>query len=653
GESLVRARGAGSGRLQVEAFRELEQEPVRLVDGRLISSDLGDLETRSWWFRVEKRERALVLEAAGRHLADLRLWRDGSWLVGDEPRAEVIEPVPGRPLRLLRLSSTLPPGLYRLSAYGGPSLDWAEDDGTRPLHVRSGVPRAPEAARRRVELSPFGFDRWLVPGAANYFRLETAGAAGPAGERTSLEVAPWDEKRPFPSPEASASITREARLPVAELMPGSSDRARVLTVRGRAGEALVLQHFRSSDGYRLGGSPGTYWISTIFSGSPGDAAPATAVLASKGAGRRAATLDPRAVRLERGSRWRASFNLTSRATFFVRAEVAGSFDIRAEGEATARLRLEPFFAPGTRPRNYRSPQFRDDGGEWALEAGVLYFLTVEPRRPGIVTLSARAAQPDPPASADSSLPPEAVFQPVTVESRSSYTVYSTARPGGFGGVVARRLPIDLREALPLVAAEGDGAPLSLPCRSEEAGVVQAVAENGSLLELSADGGAWRSSLQLEAGRELTLRIRPPEGLELPVAYSLQLAPERLETDAPLPMMAPESLRTPEFPRLEAGAERRLELGRESRETFLLRASRPALYRLESTGLLDTSGTVRTRVQPELETRTGGGSGRNFAVARYLGPGDYQLTVRSRGRSRGPLGVRLSESPVQDGGDLRP
>ena len=66
----------------------------------------------------------------------------------------------------------LEPGLYLVTAYGGPAQPWAEEAEAHPFYMRFGLPRLPEAGRRRFTVSPFGIDRYRVPGAATYFRLE-------------------------------------------------------------------------------------------------------------------------------------------------------------------------------------------------------------------------------------------------------------------------------------------------------------------------------------------------------------------------------------------------------------------------------------------------------------------------------------------------
>ena len=109
---------------------------------------------------------------------------------------------------------------------------------------------------------------------------------------------------------------------------------------------------------------------------------------------------------------------------------------------------------------------------------------------------------------------------------------------------------------------------------------------------------------------------------------------------------------PKLPVLTAGAPRFLDLERGQRSTFLVQAGKPGLYAVRSTGLLATSGTLRTRTVPALRRDAENGVGRNFLVQQYLREGDYQVTVAALGRSRGHSGLILETTPLLDGGELR-
>ncbi|MEM8994157.1 MAG: hypothetical protein AAGF23_05115, partial [Acidobacteriota bacterium] len=659
-ETFGHPASAGDATLRAEPFRELQPEPLALVDLKPVSTELGDLEQRSWWLRVGSRQR-VVIEAAGRHLEDLRLWRDGSWLVATTPTFDTVEPRPGQPLRLARLAARLEPGLYRLAAYGGPGVPWTEDDGSRPLHLRSGLPKVTEAARRRFEISPFGFDRLLVPGTATYFRVDLAGDA-PAGESVDLELARWwDEQRPFGAdPVQTATITKESRRPVAELEAYTSEdekRWHVVTVRGRAGEPVVLQHFRAVDSlsFRKGGR---YLLTTVSTGDPADALDASALLVQRLRRNQGTTLrvtESRAVDLGRGSEWRRRINLPALSTLHLHVKDAGRYAVRADdgqGRGGARVRVEPFFAPGAAPEGYRAPPFLDDGDVYDLAAG-FYVLTLDPQRAGVFTVAvgdAAGAAGDGTADADETPNRRsmAFFGGVGLEP-TDYTFFLNRRPGVRSGVILRQLPIDLDRSLPLVA--DDTAAVEVPARARRPGVLRATAEDGAALEVSVDGGPWQQEARVSG--LFDVEVRPPAGMALPVYYDLAVIPDEWSAAVGPPPVPADALDLPDFPVLEAGAPRRSELPNRGLRTFVVRSDDAALYRLETTGLLDTEGTLRTRVNPSLASRADGGAGRNFAVQRYLGPGDYQLSVRSQGRSRGDFGVVLERSPVTDGGVLRP
>jgi len=65
-------RATGTARLEVRPFEELHGDPApELPELKLVSAPLGDLEQRSYWLKVG-RPRWMTIEAAGRHLRDLR-----------------------------------------------------------------------------------------------------------------------------------------------------------------------------------------------------------------------------------------------------------------------------------------------------------------------------------------------------------------------------------------------------------------------------------------------------------------------------------------------------------------------------------------------------------------------------------------------------
>jgi hypothetical protein len=134
--SFSAAGATGQVALHVAAYRDAGPVGIVQRDAETDTS-LGDLQQRSWWFVVTP-EHPVRLEAAGRALADMRLWRDGLDLVATNAEAQIIEPVHGHPMRDILFTDPLPPGTYLATAYGGPALPWADGDASVPLILRVG-----------------------------------------------------------------------------------------------------------------------------------------------------------------------------------------------------------------------------------------------------------------------------------------------------------------------------------------------------------------------------------------------------------------------------------------------------------------------------------------------------------------------------------
>lgn len=638
----------GEAQLAVRGFSELHTpQPPLLVEHKLVSATLDDLQQRSYWLNIEGAQ-WVALEAAGRHLADLRVWRDGVWLVDAEPELEIVEPKRGQPLLACRLSVRLERGLYLLTAYGGPGQDWAEGSDGRPFHLRWGIPTLPAANRQRFEVGPFGVDRFLVPGEATFVRLEL-----PEARQAELGVTTYAEEQPFASSSRIGTIDKETVPPVTELGVSSTrNRRHLVSVRSEEGHAYVLQHFARQWEHSFWGD-GTYWVSTIHAGAPQDSVDATAiaerVCRSPGADPASYAEDVLPLGPQQGLQRR--FNLLEELTLFVRVAAQGPYEALLQG-TEARVRFEPFLT--SRPAHYQSPPFKPAGTRWVLDPG-LYVVSVQPDRQGIVELVLRHADATTPSLSEldeieaemARVQGAAVFPSLRLDDGCSYGVYLNRQPGVSAGLVVRPLPLDLAEALPLVLQPGEE--VEVPVRSSSTGTLAALAEDGGHLEVRVNSGSWTASELVLAGSHRVAVRNPRRGT---VVASLRLVPEILRAEVPLPPM-PDALVAglPTYPVLTAREPAFFALGRGEQRTFLLRVDAPGLYRLESTGLLATSATLRSRVITALDAQTANGVGRNFLIQQYLQEGDYQLTVRTQGRSAGPLGVVLSTTLLRDGGQL--
>ncbi|MFH1177877.1 MAG: hypothetical protein V1750_10765, partial [Acidobacteriota bacterium] len=644
--TLGHEKASGKAALQVHPFAERNApQPSALVELQPVSATLADLEQLSWWVKIDER-RPVAIEAAGRNLADLRFWRDGIWLVDLTPERAVITPKVGQPLLACRLTGTLEPGLYLLTAYGGLPQPWAEGD-EHPFHLRWGIPALPEAGRRRLAVGPLGIDRYLVPGEATYFRIEL-----PEARSAQLQVGGFDEERPFRNDGPLATIDKRSLPPMVEIeRPKVRGSRRLVTITAETGQLYTLQNFEKNRVHRFA-ERGDYWLSTIHSGHPADSLDATAIVSRsyRGAADREAFL-AQAITIDGQHGWARRFNLLDEATVFLRVGAAGKYEVAAKG-VTARFRIEPFFSS---PTTHQSPQARPSGETWELDPGY-FVLTVLPETKGVAEVTVRpyglldlaldllgkggAVEPAP-------LQAAVTFPRVTLDPEHSYVLHLNQQPGVSAGVVLRSLPLDLTQALPI--ALQPGAEITVPAAVREPGTLRAEAEDGTLLPVAVDGGEWQTSAQVEPGSHI-VALRN-SGAETAIC-SLAVEPLRLQATSPLPPIPePMLAELPRLLELVPGAPHFLDLERSASATFLVRAAAPALYTLQSTGLLATAGALRTRTVVALDRQAANGAGRNFLVQQYLREGDYGLTVTAQGASAGHLGVALEQAPIADGGQL--
>lgn len=640
------ANGTGKATLSAHAFAELNSRPSLLVEQRLERTTLGDFEQRSYWLEI-KQKRTVAIEAAGRHLADLRLWRDGTWLLERAPVMSKSLARADHPLAVARFTAELEPGLYLVSIYGGPSEAWTDASEEKPLLVRFGIPEFGPSLRQQFTMSEFGVERFIVPENANFFRLEL-----PVAGTANLQVGAYNSANPLQANGQSASIDKRSLPPVAEISNFGGSGSRLVTVSMEAGKSFVLQYF-SATSHLSFFADGNYWISSIHAGHAEDSVGASAILTRRPYSAPEEYVDAQVLELKSGATWRRRFNLLDELTLFVR--LPDNIKLRVLGQGVkARYRFEPFVT--SRPRDYKTPPAQESGSLFDLDRG-LYVLTVTPESKGILDLQLLPPESmlgkalslvgqDAADGAFSPVSPVARFPAIKLDG-TNHTVYLNRQPGVTSGIVLRPLPIDLKASLPVTQRAGEK--LSIPVLVSEPGTLKAVAEDGHLIELALDNGKRGTELAVVAGR-YSVSIKESAALQ---NYSLLLEPLRLSSKTPLPALPDAALAgLPKFPAITPGTPNYLELARNSAREFTVQVKKPGLYQFETSGLLHTAGKVRTRTNPSLFEQAENGVGHNFIIQNYLREGDYQLSVATQGQTEGDLGVQVMRTEVVDGGELR-
>jgi len=641
---ITRAHEKGRGNLNLTAhdFTELHAKNApRLIEFKPVESKLEDFQQISFWLEITQR-RAVTLEAAGRNLADMRLWKDGDWLVEALPRHSQVTPVSGQPLHLSQLSTYLEPGLYLFTLYGGQTEVWSETSDKHPLYIRFGIPTLNVADRRSRHISPFGIDRWLVPNPANYFRL-----ALPEAKDARLGVTGYEENAPFSEPSYIGTIDKKSLPPVAEITSQSVTPYQVVTIEGDAGQLYTLQHFEHRYMYSFS-KEGNYWISTLHSGTGQDSIDATSILTARLYGSSEQLVDTRTVTIDSNIGFQRKFNLLDPLTLYLHVPTLGQYQVIGIGSGVeARYKIEPFLT--SRPYNYRSPPFQESGHVWDLDPGY-YELTIEPRLKGILnlTIQAKGMNTQADKTEQASVASGNRYAKVELAIRTSYQLYLNHQPGINAGLILRGLPINLDQGgLPIDQRAGEE--LEIPVAVGESGIIRATDTQGNTLPFTIDNGAMLQSVNVNTGQ---FKIRIVNPAKDTISYSLDFEPQRLASTTPLPTMTlPDASTKPNFPKLSAANAAYFDIEKNQTATYNVLVSKPALYRLETSGLLNTEGNLRTRTQLSLVRQSANGVGRNFLIQQYLREGDYQLSIKTQGDSAGHSSLSLQQTKLIDNGRL--
>lgn len=618
---LFGAKGAeGETALTVAPFAEAAAPSLRPRDGVVQSTALADLQQRSFWVAVEAPG-FLRLEAAGRSLADLRFWRNGTDLVPQTGRMRMIEPVAGHPMTDVIFEGDLEPGTYLVTAYGGPAAAWADGDTTQPFHIRFGAADALLAGWVGGAIGPFGRDLYRIDGSARRFRLALP-AAAPAALRVldgagALSGGAIDKKSREPTTSAAATYS-------------PAPRDRVVELTGAAGQAFQLRAIEAPGSMRVS-EPGSWWLSAPTAGFGGDELPATLAVIRTEADKPAVTVASNAPQIGPGVAWRQRFNLRGPSTLLLQVTAPGPIAVRSTGPT-----IRPSITlPGGAEQAARStgaalPSWDLAPGWYVLKldpvagASGILDLTVGP--PGLVPPDSQPVQP---ADLVASFGQRPLAEGQTLQ------LIANSGPQASVALSARPWPLNLADG-PLAVSQGAGEPVSLS------------------LEHAADG----TLLQTEVGvgtTELTPAAVPASAtaadLTLPAADKprTMILSWRLPA-APLP--DPAVTPPPPLTALQAGQPAWFDLDREAEHSFALTVADGGLYRVETLGRLRTSGSIGTPFVAALGEASANGAGQNMLLQHYLRAGRYRVTAKAEDGT-GRVGITARPAPMLSGAALVP
>jgi uncharacterized protein len=693
------AKGAsGVANIRAEAFRDAAP-PTQLAVGAPQSGDLGDMQQRAFWLDVDTSGQ-VAIEAVGRALQDLRLWRNGEELADVAPDILRIETKAGRPMTRVRLEGKVEPGRYLATAYGGESAIWPDGGADRPFMIRRLAPASLAAGVAEATIGPFGSARFSAPAAMDAFRLELA---QPAPVRMIARRAALS---------TGVALAKNSRdvFAVATLAADGKEAATV-EVSGLEGQAFRLRGLHQSNNQRVTGAGPTFVVVDV-AGEGGDEIPATALLAKFDKDGKSRVIAADAPRIGAGQAWRGRFNLRGPSTLLFEMTSPGPVAIRTQGPA-ARVVVEPVLG---------AAQPRADGATpslYNLEAGV-YQLRITPVSNAAgafdLTFGQPGQQPDripqPPARSAIS------FGQQQLERGATYQIVANSAPGLLVGVRTHSMPVDLAkgpvalwQGLPVASAPPVApqtpAPAPAPAPQKQ-GAAPAPVKPASLASAPPKPVAPQAKPATPAAPkppavaqapapaptpapapaavapapsgDLTVQARAPLGGSISVRdqrgadVAFTLSDEQAQKDfrtftlripasavpralgvawraaPPAPASAQQAARALET--VPAGQPGYFDLAEGQRREFRLEAKEGGLYRIETLGRLNTSLSLGANFLPKIGEGADNGAGHNALVQTYLRAGSYRVAVSAKD-STGRAGLLATPAAMVATGVLSP
>ncbi|MBD3315354.1 MAG: hypothetical protein GF344_06175, partial [Chitinivibrionales bacterium] len=490
-------KASAQARLTVVPFTELNA-PSYMVELKRYETNLKDLEQRSYWIHIP-RDTVVFIEALGRNVGDIQLWRNGRWRVNISRLSIKSLERTDTPLKGYRVVQPLQSGYYLLTVYGGPPLDWTRTSDKHPAYISWGLEQLGSNGKRTEAISKRGYNHYIVPADLDYAVLST-----PQDSILHLSAVPFDKK--------SSRFTKAARD---SIHPKSIDRRcivrmpnrrrsswYVLRVKGTPGQVFTLTTLSRTGGY-TSESSGDYWISTLHT-SLDDAQFGVSGFITDDSKRKEIVVMT-ADTVSSAQSINREFNLLAEMSAFVWIEENGNYTINPGGVAYS-ISIERYFVDG---KSRKMPAF-DGKRDVKLTKG-LYKLRFKPRKKGIATLQfhktdllgklsslvQRGEKPEPGTG-------KAYIQiPRMFLSSGTYRViFNNLAPEKIGTII-RKLPMDIEEPLPVKTEPN--VSITLPVTVKEQSELLVKDERGEHRRFVLNGNGVQSPHTVKPG-QFTLQL---------------------------------------------------------------------------------------------------------------------------------------------------
>jgi hypothetical protein len=625
-------------------------KPSWLVPLRENRFSLDDMQQAAFWFEVPA-DTSIYIEACGRNLAEIALWRDGEWLVPTENRPFTAKPRDETPLSGFAFAARIPRGAYMVGLYGGKGRSWANAGGEHPCYLKWGLDPLPAGVRSAGTVSPKGYDEVLLAPEAAQVVVEAADK-----QRLTAEITRMNTGFVADGWLAGDSIHGKSASPRLRLDPPAVPQAagwRMLKITAAPGRPYVLQTFSSGAASVSGREAGAWWISSQHSGNPGDQLGASGFVVNRKDGALVAVQADTVGAREVAHR----FNLLGGMTAYIWVDADGKYSF-APGGVRYKWKLGRYFLYV--PPDYRRPDWNEGSKTLELNRG-LHVLTLAPENKGIATFvlgkasllggviaAGKAAVGAADNRAWDEPRAEIRFPHIAPGKDETYDVLVNSQAPELASISARPSPINPDTPLGLWLRPGEQ--VDIPLKLEGRRRLSVTDVRGGAAPFDLDGKRAEKALEADGGNH---KVTLHGGSEARLVILASAVPELLPAGSAPEF--PDSRRDalPRFPVLEAGKTTWMDLDRSGNPPYAVRVAEPGLYRIETTGRLNTALSLSDRFRHFTRDAAANGVGRNALLIEYLLPGEYQVTAASNGRSAGRLGLAAYRNTLVEGGALEP
>ncbi|BCE02159.1 hypothetical protein [Marinicellulosiphila megalodicopiae] len=611
-----------------------------LPDSEIQTIQLQDTEHYDWAINIEQAQ-MVNIEAAGRNLEHLQLFQNGQWLVESTITKQTIDPVVGKPLTRIRLSVYLQPGIYRLSAYGGVSLKWANEDDSHPLYLRKGFADLNVNAKDFLEVSPFGEDFYLIETGSDYFQVNLA-----KNNNFELGVANYSDEKSdvFTQYFERAKISQSNKTPVASLNVYANSK-KIISVKSMAKQTYQLINFKTQSQYGQFYNQ-SYIISSMSANSPNDYADVTGYISQYNTKtHKNEIVHVKAIALNQEQYYARKFNVLKKIDMLINIEQAGVYHITNKNNLKVKFKIEPFLLYNAK----NNAQYKTTDLSWDLNKGY-YRLTIEPVASGVLDLNihhsgyeGQSKSFDANKNTANLIASAQMFFAINKMSTSSrLTLFDN---GNINGVDIRKSPVNLDVPFNLILAPNQI--ISFDTIFTHNGQIVLAQSIEKSVSITLDGKKYSMSQQIIKSNQ-SKKIEFKNTSNQPVEFTVKFISNEIQTKKSATRLKVNA--TVNYDKIDVNTQPFINL--HGGKTYSMQVDEPGLYAVESTGLLSTTGVVRNKLNDKYQDLNHSGTGRNFYIQPYLLAGEYQLKVNTQGSSHGNLGLKLAFSKVIDKGEIK-